>query len=230
MINQRLLDHQDLLFLKRPGADRPAGTDPAIAARVSEILLDIERGGEDALRRYSSDLDRWDPDSFELTGEEIARAQRLVDEDLRRHLQLSRERTEAFARAQLATLGELEYVVAPGVVAGHRLVPVNRVGAYLPAGRVPLLASPFMTVLVPKVAGVPTVVACAPPTGGQGIFPSLSYSTAPVRGGSHLRARGRPGAGGDGVRARRPRGRGHDRRRGQRLGQPYFHDRSLYCP
>jgi sulfopropanediol 3-dehydrogenase len=178
MINQRLLDHQDLLFLKRPGTDGPPGLDPAVAARVSEILLDIERGGEDALRRYSRDLDGWEPDSFELTREEIARAQRLVDADLRRHLQLSRERTEAFARAQLGTLGELEYVVAPGVVAGHRLVPVSRVGAYLPAGRVPLLASPFMTVLVPKVAGVPTVVACAPPTAGQGIFPSLVYSTA----------------------------------------------------
>jgi sulfopropanediol 3-dehydrogenase len=178
MINQRLLDHGDLLFLKRPSVDRAPGTAPEVVARVSEILLDIERGGEDALRRYSRDLDGWDPPSFELTREEIARAETLVDEDLKSHLRRSRERTEAFAKAQLGTLSELEYEVAPGVVAGHRLVPVRRVGAYLPAGRVPLLASPFMTVLVPKVAGVETVVGCAPPTGGTGIFPSLIYSTA----------------------------------------------------
>jgi sulfopropanediol 3-dehydrogenase len=177
MINRRLLDHQDLLFLHRPTVDRPTGADPAVAARVSEILLDIERGGEDALRRYSRDLDGWDPPSFELDRATIARAEQHVDEDLKRHLRRSRERTEAFARAQRATLTDLEVEDSPGVVAGHRLVPVASVGAYLPAGRVPLLASPFMTVLVPKVAGVETVVACAPPS-GDGIFPSLVFSTA----------------------------------------------------
>ncbi|HEY6891723.1 MAG TPA: histidinol dehydrogenase [Solirubrobacter sp.] len=177
MINRRLLDHQDLLFLHRPAVDRPAGADPAVATRVSEILLDIERGGEDALRRYSRDLDGWNPPSFELDRATIARAEQLVDEDLKRHLRRSHERTQAFAKAQRATLSDLEVEVSPGVIAGHRLVPVASVGAYLPAGRVPLLASPFMTVLVPKVAGVETVVACAPPS-GDGIFPSLVYSTA----------------------------------------------------
>ena len=176
MITQRLLDHQDLLFLKRPGAEATTA-DPLIADRVSEILLAIERGGEVALRRYSRDLDGWDPPSFELTREQIASAGDHVDDDLKRHLQRSRERTEAFARAQRGTLTDLEVEVSPGVIAGHRLVPVGTVGAYLPAGRVPLLASPFMTVLVPKVAGVETVIACAPPS-GDGIFPSLVYSTA----------------------------------------------------
>lgn len=178
MISDRILEHPDLLLLKRPAALQGPGGDAAISARVSEILLDIERGGEDALRRYSRDLDGWDPPSFELSREEIRRAERLVDEELRRHLRLGRARTEAFARAQRATLTDLELEVAPGVVAGHRLVPVGSVGAYLPAGRVPLLASPFMTVLVPKVAGVEIVVACAPPHAGEGIFPALVYSTA----------------------------------------------------
>ena len=178
MISDRILEHPDLLLLKRPAGLQEPGGDAAISARVSEILLDIERGGEDALRRYSRDLDGWDPPSFELRREEIRRVERLVDEDLRRHLQLGRIRTEAFARAQRATLTDLELEVAPGVVAGHRLLPVGSVGAYLPAGRVPLLASPFMTVLVPKVAGVETVVACAPPHAGEGIFPALVYSTA----------------------------------------------------
>lgn len=177
MITRRLLDDPELLFLKRPEGER-VGEDPAIATRVSEILLDIERGGEDALRRYARELDGWDGASFELTRDEIEGAEALVPEALREHLQRSRERVEAFARAQRSTLSDLEVEVAPGVIAGHRLVPVARVGAYLPAGRVPLLASPFMTVLVPKVAGVATVVACAPPQRGGGIHPSLIYSTA----------------------------------------------------
>ena len=178
MISDQILEHEDLLVLKRPQADRSSSGDSGVAARVSEILLDIERGGEDALRRYSRELDGWDPPSFELGREEIARCERLVDEDLRRHLRFARDRTEAFARAQRATLTDLEHEVAPGVIAGHRLLPVNSVGAYLPAGRVPLLASPFMTVLVPKVAGVESVLACAPPHRGEGIFSSLVFSTA----------------------------------------------------
>ena len=178
MISDRILEHPELLLLKRPAAAGGPGADPRIAERVSEILLAIERGGETELRRISRELDGWDPPSFELTRAEIAAAEREVDPELRRHLQLGRDRTESFARAQRATLTDLEHEVAPGVVAGHRLVPVASVGAYLPAGRVPLLASPFMTVLVPKVAGVETVVACAPPHRGEGIFPSLVYSTA----------------------------------------------------
>ena len=145
-------------------APPPTGTghDPRVADRVSEILLAIERGGETALRRYSRDLDGWDP-RRSSSPRERSRAPGARRRDLKRHLERSRERTEAFARAQRATLTDLEVEVSPGVIAGHRLIPVGTVGAYLPAGRVPLLASPFMTVLVPKVAGVETVLACAPP-------------------------------------------------------------------
>ena len=178
MITDRILEQHELVWLKRPKTDGSSGGDPEIAARVSAILLDIERGGEDALRRYSRELDGWDPPSFELDREQIERAEQSVDPELGRHLRLAHERTEAFARAQRATLTDLEHEVAPGVVAGHRLLPVATVGAYLPAGRVPLLASPFMTVLVPKVAGVENVLACAPPHRGEGIFPALVYATA----------------------------------------------------
>lgn len=178
MITDRILDLDELLWLKRPKTNGSSSSDPALAARVSEILLDIERGGEDALRRCSRELDGWDPPSFELDREQVERSEQLVDPELRRHLELARDRTAAFASGQRATLTDLEHEVAPGVVAGHRLLPVGTVGAYLPAGRVPLLASPFMTVLVPKVAGVENVLACAPPYRGEGIFPALIYATA----------------------------------------------------
>jgi sulfopropanediol 3-dehydrogenase len=175
MITKRLLDDEDLLFLKRPASDA-AGADPAVVRRVSEMLLDLERGGEDALRRYARELDGWEADDFELSRAEIEGA--AVDEELRGWLERSRERVERFAQAQLGTLTELEVEVAPGVVAGHKLLPVQTVGAYLPAGRFPLLASAFMTVLVPKVAGVPTVVACAPPQRGGGVHPAVVFSAA----------------------------------------------------
>ncbi|MBE2315645.1 histidinol dehydrogenase [Solirubrobacter sp. CPCC 204708] len=177
MITRRLLDDEELLFLKRPEAGREE-EDAAVAIRVSEMLLDLECDGERALRRYARELDGWDGAAFELTREEIAAAEHQVDERVREHLQRSRERVETFALAQRGTLTDLELEVAPGVVAGHRLVPVGRVGAYLPAGRFPLLASAFMTVLVPKVAGVDTVVACAPPQRGGTVHPSVVYAAS----------------------------------------------------
>ena len=113
MISDRILEHPELLLLKRPADRGGPGADPRIAARVSEILLAIERGGDAELRRVSRELDGWDPPSFELTPAEIAAAERQVEPDLRRHLQLGRDRTEAFARAQRATLTDLEHEVAP---------------------------------------------------------------------------------------------------------------------
>jgi sulfopropanediol 3-dehydrogenase len=174
MITRRLLENEDLLFLKRPEAETHA--DPAIAERVTAMLRELETGREDALRRYARELDGWARPDFELTRAEIDGAQ--VEPDLAEHLQRSRERVEAFARAQRSTLTDLEVEVSPGVIAGHRLVPVQRVGAYLPAGRFPLLASAFMTVLVPKVAGVGTVVACAPPRRDGTIHPGVVYAAA----------------------------------------------------
>ena len=214
MITKRLLEDEDLLFLKRPEA-RSATDDPAIAQRVSEMLLELQRDGEDALRRYARDLDGWERPTSSSPARRST-APRL-DPELREHLERSRERVEAFARAQRSTLSDLEVEVSPGVIAGHRLVPVQRVGAYLPAGRFPLLASAFMTVLVPKVAGVETVVACAPPrrdgTHPPGRRPRRATSAAPTA----FRHRRRAGARGDGVRPGRDRARRHDRRRGQRL-------------
>lgn len=165
----------DARFLKRPGTDAPAA-DPAVAARVSAMLLELEAGGMDAVRRFSGELDRFAPAVFRADRAQLDAAREAVDPAVRARLAIGLERVRAFAELQLASVGDVEHEVAPGVVVGHRHVPVRRVGAYLPAGHRPLLASAFMTVLVPKVAGVETVLACTPPQDGGPGHPAMLHT------------------------------------------------------
>jgi sulfopropanediol 3-dehydrogenase len=156
-------------FLKRPGTPgtERRGPDPAVSARVSEILSDIDRDGLDAVRRYSAELDNWDPSGgFEVSAAEIERASAEVPEALQASIAFAQTQIRGFAELQRATLTDFEAETMPGVFLGQRQVPVSAVGAYCPAGRVPMLACAFMTVLVPKVAGVGSVIACTPPRQG----------------------------------------------------------------
>src|SRR4051794_39662221 len=150
--------------------------DPQIVDRVSAMLLDIDRNGMDAVRRYSQELDGWGPETFRATRAELDAARDAVDPEVRGHLGLGLERVRAFAELQLGTAADAEHEVSPGLIVGHRKVPVGRVGAYLPAGHRPLMASAFMSVLVPKVAGVGTVLACTPPRGGGAGHPAMLYT------------------------------------------------------
>jgi sulfopropanediol 3-dehydrogenase len=149
-----------------------------VRRRVSEMLSRIERGGERALRRYSAELDGWSPRSFVVTPAEADRATDAVDVQLRRHIAFAQEQVRGFAEAQRATLQDLELETLPGVTLGHRHIPVGSVGAYVPGGRYPMLASSFMTVVVPKVAGVERVVACAPPYQRSGVHPAMLHAMA----------------------------------------------------
>ncbi|MEA2408054.1 MAG: sulfopropanediol 3-dehydrogenase [Thermoleophilaceae bacterium] len=144
---------------------------------VSEMLLAIEREGERAIRRYSRDLDGWDPPSFLVDHDEIRIAAHAISPSLLEHIAFAQEQVRRFAQAQLDTMRDLELETLPGVTLGHRHIPVGRVGSYVPGGRYPMLASAFMTVVVPKVAGVRTVVACAPPR-GNGIHPPMLHAMA----------------------------------------------------
>jgi sulfopropanediol 3-dehydrogenase len=162
------------VYLKRPtGAAHASGPDPDVAQRVSEMLLRIERDGIDTVRAYSRELDDWDPPSFEVGPDEVAAATASLPESLRESIAFAQEQIANFARLQRATLTDFEAETLPGVFLGQRQVPVAAVGAYCPSGRVPMLAAPFMTVLVPKVAGVETVIACSPPRGGALHAPTL---------------------------------------------------------
>jgi sulfopropanediol 3-dehydrogenase len=145
---------------------------------VSEMLSRIDADPEGAIRGYSRDLDGWDPPSFRVGAEAIAAATAQIDDTLREHIAFAQEQVRAFAQAQRATLTDLEVETLPGVVLGHRHIPVQTVGSYVPGGRYPMLASSFMTVIVPKVAGVDRVVACAPPRAGEGIHPAMLHAMA----------------------------------------------------
>jgi sulfopropanediol 3-dehydrogenase len=165
-------------YLKAP---RPATEtlDPEqVRGRVSAMLLAIEAGGSDVIRRYSGELDGFTPERFRASpGELIAAADRL-DAGVLRQLELSVERVRGFAELQLATVTDLEREIAPGLIVGHRHIPVARVGAYLPAGHRPLMASALMTVLVPKTAGVESVIACTPPQAGGPGHPAMLHTAA----------------------------------------------------
>ena len=163
-------------YLKAPEKERGRPGDPRIAARVSEMLSRIERNGIDAVRAYSWELDGWDPPSFLVSEREIRAATASLDDGLLRHIEFAQEQVRGFAERQRETLVDFERETLPGVVLGHKHVPVASVGSYVPGGRAPLLASAFMTIIVPKVAGVERVVACAPPREGRGIYPAMLHA------------------------------------------------------
>jgi sulfopropanediol 3-dehydrogenase len=168
----------DLILVKEPVRPPAKAYDEAVAQRVSEMLLRIEREGMDAVRIYSRELDGWDPPSFRVGDAEMATARDACSEQLRAAIAFAQEQIRNFARLQRATLTDFEAETLPGVFLGQRQVPVARVGAYVPAGRVPMLATPFMTVIVAKEAGVEQVVACSPPRQGQGIHAPVLHSIA----------------------------------------------------
>ncbi|MGW7269386.1 histidinol dehydrogenase [Streptomyces sp. NPDC054864] len=162
-------------WLKKPEVDGPpAQRDPKVVERVSQMLKEIESKGMDAVRAYGKELDGWSGD-LEISATELKKSGDALPADVRTALEMGYERTNRFACAQREHLTDFEIELAPGVAGGQRYVPVSRVGAYLPAGRFPLLASAFMTVGVAKAAGVPTVVACTPPSGEHGAHPAVLY-------------------------------------------------------
>src|ERR1700749_4832050 len=167
------------VYLKRPVEVPAAGSDPAVRERVSEMLRDIERRGVDAVRAYSRELDNWDPPSFEVTSAQVAAASAALPDALKESIAFAQAQIRNFAQLQRATLTDFEAETLPGVFLGQRQVPVSSVGAYCPSGRVPMLACAFMTVLVPKVAGVQTVIACSPPRAGELHAPTLHSIATP---------------------------------------------------
>jgi sulfopropanediol 3-dehydrogenase len=141
----------------------PAQRRPEVIETVSSMLSDIETNGLDAVLRYSRTLDGWAGGELELSREALAHTGDQLPPALREALEVGADRTSRFASAQRERLTDFEVELEPGLLTGYRYLPVPRVGAYLPAGNFPILASAFMTVGVAKAADVPTVLVCTPP-------------------------------------------------------------------
>jgi sulfopropanediol 3-dehydrogenase len=138
-----------------------------VRSTVEGILNDIGARGGEAVREYSRKFDKWSPARFRLTPEEIADCVRGLPAGTLEDIQFAQTQIRNFALAQRRCLQDLEIETLPGVVLGHRNIPVSSVGCYVPGGRYPMVASAHMSVVTAKAAGVPRVVACAPPFGGR---------------------------------------------------------------
>lgn len=140
---------------------------PAVTATVQALLAQVEKGGDAAVRDLSIRFDRFDRDSYRLTKAEIDGCINALSKREREDLDFAQDQIRKFAEAQRATLRDLEIETLPGVILGHKNIPIQNVGCYVPGGKYPLLASAHMTVLTARVAGCERVITCAPPFRGK---------------------------------------------------------------
>ena len=156
----------------KEGGHRLFEKDPETVKVVSEILLDLEKNGMDAVRKYSRKFDDWNPADFELSERQINEAISKLDLQIIEDTDFCQANVRQFAEAQLKTLQPLEIETHPGIILGHRHIPVESVGSYIPGGRYPMFGSAQMSIIPAKVAGVDNVYAFTPPVKGEGYFPA----------------------------------------------------------
>ncbi|MDE0699368.1 MAG: histidinol dehydrogenase [Acidimicrobiaceae bacterium] len=154
-------------ILKDASTKSGHGADLELAERVRTLIADIEARGETAVREMSRNFDSWEPEQFRLTPEVIQQTLDRVDPSTIADIEFAQSQIRNFAQAQLASLSDVEVETLPGVTLGHKNLPVSAVGAYVPGGRYPMVASAHMSVLTAKVAGVQRIAACTPPIGGD---------------------------------------------------------------
>ncbi|AIF44391.1 histidinol dehydrogenase [Virgibacillus sp. SK37] len=143
---------------------------------VTKALSDIRKDGIKAVRGLSEKFDKWNPESFRVSQEEIEQAVKKVPETFKQDTQYCQAQVRAFAQAQLESLSEFEKEIQPGTFLGQKLIPLSNVGAYVPGGRYPIVSSVQMSTIPPKVAGVDRVIACSPARDGEGIHPGVLYA------------------------------------------------------
>jgi len=155
-------------FLKRGrDSDAVAEDDAKVRATVENILADIKARGDAAVRELSIRFDKWDRQHFRLSDAEIQACLNLLTPRDLADIRFAQEQVRNFAEHQKAALRDIEVETLPGVVLGHRNIPVNSVGCYVPGGKYPLLASAHMSVVTAKVAGCKRTTTCAPPFEGR---------------------------------------------------------------
>jgi sulfopropanediol 3-dehydrogenase len=141
--------------------------DAKVRATVEGVIADVRGRGDAAVRELSEKFDRWAPASFRLSPAEIEALLASLPGQVIADLQFAQAQVRNFAQHQRAALQDIEVETLPGVFLGHKNIPVNRVGCYVPGGRYPLIASAHMSIVTARVAGVKRVVACTPPMNGK---------------------------------------------------------------
>jgi sulfopropanediol 3-dehydrogenase len=151
-----------------------SGSGEMVRAAVTSIIADIGARGDAAVRDYSAKFDQWSPPRFRMSQTEIDACIAAVPKATLADIEFAQTQVRNFATAQKAALRDIEVETLPGVFLGHRNIPVDSVGCYVPAGNYPLVASVHMGVVTAKVAGVRRVVAVAPPTRGKPCAPIVA--------------------------------------------------------
>src|SRR5256886_12760105 len=154
-------------FLKR-GMDASAikAADAKVRETVESILAQIEERGDAAVRALSEKFDKWSPANFKLSAQEIEKAIGQVAKRDLGDIKFAQAQVRGFAQKQKDSMHDLEVETLPGVILGHRHIPVNSIGCYVPGGRYPMVASAHMSIVTARVAGVKRIIACAPPFRG----------------------------------------------------------------
>ncbi|MCA0848642.1 histidinol dehydrogenase [Salipiger thiooxidans] len=162
-------------------ADLRNEDDEKVRATVEATLKDIEARGDAAVRELSETFDGYAPQSFRLSQDEIdALIAQLTPREIE-DIHFAQAQVRAFAEAQRASMLDIEIETLPGVILGHRNIPVQSVGCYVPGGKFPMVASAHMSVLTAAVAGVPRIVACTPPFKGKpnpGVIAAMHFGGA----------------------------------------------------
>ncbi|MES2375519.1 MAG: histidinol dehydrogenase [Bacteroidota bacterium] len=155
-------------FIKQGKSDTELKeADAKVKEIVSGIIKDIETNGDAAVKSLSEKFDKWSPESFRLTDAQIAEIVASVPEQVVNDIKFAQTQIRNFATKQRASIQDIEYETLPGVFLGHKNIPINSAGCYIPGGRYPMVASAHMSILTAKVAGVKRVIACTPPINGK---------------------------------------------------------------
>ena len=161
-------------YLKKAGKTAATG-EQDVRATVQAILDDIEAGGEAKAREYAAKFDKWEGDIVVSRDAREAAAEQ-VPQRLKDDIRFAHDQVRRFAEAQKDAIRDAQVELRPGLVAGHRNIPMGAAGCYVPGGRYSHVASAIMSVTTAKVAGVPQVIACSPPKPGEGVNPAILYT------------------------------------------------------
>ncbi len=160
-------------------AQPPAPQDKTrLEETVRAMLADIAQNRDEAIRRYAKQFDKWDNPEFRVSPDQIRKAERELPETFKADFKYALKQVTNFAKKQLETLQNFETEIEPGIVLGQKMIPISRVGCYVPGGKFPLVASAIMSVGTAKAAGVDHITACAPPRDAAGMYNYTLYALA----------------------------------------------------